>query len=144
MNTEQHGRTRPLGETTGTSERPAQHLAGSALTFDLTMESRQLRAEEAWRAGSHNAKTLVKERDFRVVAVAIKAGGRMQQHHAPGRISIQTLDGQIRIHLPDQTVDLAAGQLLTLGPGIVHDVEGIRESTFLLTIAWPEGLATES
>ncbi len=137
MATQPHGRSRPQGETTGTAERPAQHLAGPALTFDLTAEARQLRAEEAWRRGEHNAKTLMKEPDFRVVLVAAKSGGRMHEHQAPGRLSIQTLSGRIRIHLQGGSVDLPAGHLLTLEPGIVHDVEALADSDFLLTIAWP-------
>ena len=139
MAEQQHGRSRPLGETTGTPERPAQHLAGPTLTFDLGAEARQLRAEEAWRRGEHNAKTLTKEADFRVVLVAAKSGGRMREHQAPGRLSIQTLSGRIRIHLPGGSVDLPVGHLLTLEPGIVHDVEALAESDFLLTIAWRDG-----
>ncbi len=139
MASQEHGRSRPLGETTGTSERPAQHLAGPTLTFDLAAETRQLRAEEAWHRGEHNAKTLMKEADFRVVLVAAKSGGRMHEHQAPGRLSIQTLSGRIRIHLHSGSVDLPAGHLLTLEPGIVHDVEALAESDFLLTIAWPAG-----
>ncbi len=139
MATQPHGRARPEGETTGTAERPAQHLAGPTLAFDLAAEARQLRAEEAWRRGEHNAKTLMKEGDFRVVLVAAKSGGRMHEHQAPGRLSIQTLSGKVRIHLPGGSVDLPEGHLLTLEPAIVHDVEALAESDFLLTIAWPDG-----
>ena len=143
MATEEHGRARPLGETTGTAERPAQHLAGPTLTFDLAAEARQLRAEEAWRRGEHNAKTLMKEADFRIVLVAAKSGGRMRDHQAPGRLSIQILSGRVRVHLRSGSVDLPMGHLLTLEPGIVHDVEALAESDFLLTIAWPAGSSVE-
>ena len=139
MATPQHGRDRPLGETTGSAERPVQHLAGPTLTFDLAAEARQLRAEDAWRRGEHNAKTLMKEADFRVVLVAAKSGGRMREHQAPGRLSIQTLSGRVRVHLQGESVDLPVGHLLTLEPGIAHDVEALVESDFLLTIAWPNG-----
>ncbi len=139
MSTESTGRPRPLGQTTGGPQRPAQQLVGPVLTFDLAAEAKQLRAEGAWLHGSHNAKTLVKEPDFRVVLIAVKRGGRLQQHQAPGRISVQTLSGHLRLHLPDHSVDLPAGRLLTLEPSIVHDVEGVEESTFLLTVAWPAG-----
>jgi quercetin dioxygenase-like cupin family protein len=40
----------------------------------------------------------------------------------------------MRLVLPDRTAALAVGQLLVLEPGIVHDVEAIEDSTFLLTI----------
>ena len=132
------GRDHLPGETTGTSQRPAQRLAAPLLTFDLDAETEQLRREEAWQREDHNAITLVKESDFRVVLVAIKAGGKLREHHAPGRIAIQAISGYLRLHLPDETVELPAGHLLTLDRHMTHEVEAVEESTFLLTIAWPE------
>ncbi len=140
MSTQSTVRTRPLGQTTGGPLRPAQQLVGPFLTFDLTEEASRLRAEEAWRHGTHNAKTLVKEPDFRVVLIVAKRGTRLEQHHASGRVSVQTLSGHLRLHLPGHTVDLPAGHLLALEPDIVHDVEALEESTLLLTFAWPAGI----
>jgi quercetin dioxygenase-like cupin family protein len=131
-------RTHPRGETTGTSQRPAQRLDAPILTFDLFEELEQLRREETWQRETHNANTLVKEPDLRVVLIALKTGGRLGEHHSSGRLTIQTISGQIRLHLPDQTVDLPAGHLLALDSQIAHDVEALEESAFLLTIAWPE------
>ena len=62
----------------------------------------------------------------------------MEQHRAEGRISIQCLEGEIRIHLPNtQKAEMAAGDFLVLDCGIPHDVEALVESAFLLTICWP-------
>ncbi len=132
------GRDHLPGETTGTSQRPAQRLAAPLLTFDLDAETEQLRREEAWQREDHNAITLVKESDFRVVLVAIKAGGKLREHHSPGRIAIQAISGYLRLHLPDETIELPAGHLLTLDRHMAHEVEAVEESTFILTIAWPE------
>lgn len=63
------------GETTGTSERAPQRMAAPVLAFDLTHEEAQLHAEQAWRQGDRNAKTLVKEADFRMVLVTLRALG---------------------------------------------------------------------
>jgi quercetin dioxygenase-like cupin family protein len=46
------------------------------------------------------------------------------------------MEGRIRFNTAEGTVELAAGQMLTLESGIPHDVEGIVDSAFLLTIAW--------
>jgi quercetin dioxygenase-like cupin family protein len=62
----------------------------------------------------------------------------MNEHRAEGRVSIHALLGRICVHLPDKKVNLAVGQLLVLDCGMVHDVEAVEESAFLLTIAWPE------
>ncbi|MGD0466872.1 MAG: hypothetical protein ABSA54_00710 [Terriglobales bacterium] len=66
----------------------------------------------------------------------------MNDHRAEARISIQALRGKILLHVPDQkSVELSAGQLLTLDCGMHHDVEALEESAFLLTVAWPKGAA---
>ena len=110
-------------------------LAAPLLTLDLTHEIEQLRSEGRWQSG-HTAKTIAKYPDLRVVLIVVKAGGRLEKHRTEGRISVHTLDGRIRFNTPDRTVELAAGQMLTLEGGIPHDVDGIVDSAFLLTIAW--------
>ncbi len=127
----------PAGQTHGNPERPMHQVAHSSLTFDLAAEVEQLRAEEGWRQGMRNAKTLVKEPDLRIVVIVMRQGGRMEEHRAPGCISIQTLTGRLRLQMRDQTIDLPAGHVLMLDPDITHDVEALDESAFLLTIAWP-------
>jgi quercetin dioxygenase-like cupin family protein len=127
------------GTTSGSWERAPQELAGRILAFDLAVESAQVRSELSYQEGDRNANTLVKEPDFRIVLTALRPGTRVREHHADGRISVQTLRGRLRLHLPDQTVELPAGHLLALEAGIPHDVEALEESVFLLTIAWPSG-----
>ena len=124
------------GETTGTSERSPQRMAAPMLVFDLAHEEAQLHAEQAWRQGDRNAKTLVKEADFRVVLVALRAGARMEEHRAAGRISVQTLAGHVRLRIGGTIVELPVGRLASLERDVPHDVEAVEESAFLLTIAW--------
>ncbi len=125
----------PHGETTGTSERAPQQLAAPVLAFDLTHEVAQLHGQAAWQHGDRNAKTLVKESDFRIVLIALRVGARMEEHRAAGRISVQTLTGYLRLHACGETVDLSVGQLVSLERDVPHDVEAVEESAFLLTIA---------
>jgi hypothetical protein len=66
----------------------------------------------------------------------MKSGTRMRQHGAEGRISLQQLKGEVRIHLADRKVTLSTGQLLVLDCGVLHDVEALEESALLLTISW--------
>jgi quercetin dioxygenase-like cupin family protein len=132
------------GATTGSPQRPAERLAGPALTFDLAAKLAHLRHDARWEHPDHHADTLVHEPDFRIVLIAMKPHARLQDHHAAARISVQALEGRLRLHLPDQTVDLAAGHMLALAPDIRHDVEALEESAFLLTIARPGGANTEA
>ncbi len=137
MTTVQFTRNRPPGQTSATDERPPQQLAAPILTFDLLREVEQLRTERAWQLTDHNAKTLVKDPGLRVIIVAMKDGARLPEHHAPVRIVIQTLIGHLQIRLPEQTVQLPAGSMLTLEGNVAHDVEAVGESAFVLSLSWP-------
>ena len=115
-------------------------LAEPLLQFDLLEELRQLRHEDSWqRQTGRSSKTLAKYPDLRIILVLMKANTQMNEHRAEGRVSIHVLLGRICIHLPDQKVNLAVGQLLVLDCGMVHNVEALEESAFLLTISWPKG-----
>jgi quercetin dioxygenase-like cupin family protein len=118
-------------------------LADPVLQFDLSKEIEKLHTKESWgREAGRSSETLVKQDDFRVVLISMKAQTRMGEHRAEGRISIQTLQGRICIHLRDQKIELPAGRLLALDCGLYHDVESLEDSAFLLTMSWPKQHAT--
>lgn len=111
-------------------------MAAPYLEFDIANELEQLHREPGWRSG-HNAKTLVKYDDLRIVLMAVKAHARIPKHHSEGRISIHAVAGHIQVRAEGRTFDLPAGSLLTLDRGLPHDVEALVDSAILLTIAWP-------
>ena len=111
-------------------------LAGTALTFDLAAEAEALMREPTWQVHGHNAKTLVKHPDFRVVLISLKQGARMNEHSADQCVTIHALSGNLRIHLPDRTLDLSAGTLLALEQTVLHDVEARSDSVFVLSLGW--------
>jgi quercetin dioxygenase-like cupin family protein len=127
-------------DANGKQEKRREHevgiLTAPLLSFDLNREIEQLRSEARWQSG-HTAKTLVKYSDLRIVLVAMKPGGCLVRHRTDGRISIQTLIGHVRFCGADRTFELPAGHMMTLEREIPHDVEGVVDSAFLLTIAWP-------
>ncbi|MGA8766116.1 MAG: cupin domain-containing protein [Candidatus Acidiferrales bacterium] len=113
-------------------------LSRPLLQFDLNSELDQLRQDDSWvKSAGRSSKTLVKHADLRIVLIAMKANTRMHEHTATARISVQSLSGHIRVHLPEQVVDLPAGHLLALDQCVPHDVEATEESAFLLTVSWP-------
>lgn len=123
------------GSTQTGREHEAGTLSAPLSKLDLDREIQQLRSEGRWQSG-HTAKTLAKYPDFRVVLIIMKSGGRLEKHRTDGRISVQTLKGRIRFSTAERSVELVPGQMLTLEHDIPHDVEGMMDSAFLLTIAW--------
>ena len=130
-------RTRSVGETGGSPQRPPRRLTGSALSFDLAQEVATLHQEETWHRSDRNARTLIEEPGLRVVLTVLRAGTRIREHRTDGWVVIQTLEGYIRVQSPAETLDLVGSRLLGLQPGVPHDVEAIEQSAFLLTIAPP-------
>jgi quercetin dioxygenase-like cupin family protein len=124
------------GSTPTDRQRAVEVMNGPFLQFDLAAQVAGMRRETDWQEG-HNAKTIVKYPDFRVVLIALKAGGHLKEHKTGGRISIHAVSGRIRVHAAGQVFDLPPGQLLVLDRDVPHDVEALEESAFLLTIAWP-------
>lgn len=112
---------------------------GPFLTFDLAGEIRRLREEQYWQSG-RNSRTLVKYPDLRVVLTAIRAGTTIHQHQAAGRMSLQTVEGRLRMHAGTQEFYMPAGSMLVLDRDMPHDIVALADSAFLLTIAWPEDL----
>lgn len=119
-------------------------LASEVIRRDIADELEKLKEAPSWRRESgRSSETLVKYDEFRIVLVRMKPGSYMSHHRAEGPISIYVLQGKIRVHLPeDRMEDIEHGDLLTLERFLEHDVEALEESSFLLTIAWPEATST--
>ena len=112
-------------------------MAGSFLDCDLPAEIHRLHSETTWSTGQ-NARTLIKYDDFRIVLTALQANARLPEHKTEGRISVHVLSGHIQLKAAGRTFSLRPGGLLALDHGVLHDVEALEESAFLLTIAWPD------
>lgn len=128
--------TKPETEVANASELTRlPHLGDSILQFDISHEITQLRQEDSWqRSTGRSSKTLVKHPDFRIVLTLMKPGSSMHEHKTDARISIHAVMGRIKLHLPQRTVELSAGQLLALDSDVPHNVEAQEESAFLLTV----------
>lgn len=115
-------------------------LANEVIRRNIGSELQKLKRAPSWqRESGRSSETLVKYDEFRIVLVRMKPGSYMSHHRAEGPISVQAIQGKIRVHLPeDRFEELAPGDLLTLERCLEHDVEALEESAFLLTIAWPE------
>lgn len=122
--------------------RAVEPTEGTSLTIDIDSQIEQLRQENYWQIG-RNSKTLAKYADFRIVLTGIRANTRIQEHHAPGRISVQTVRGHLKMHANGREFDLPRGHMLVLDRAVAHDVEAVEDSAFLLTITWPEGHQAE-
>lgn len=107
------------------------------LRVDLMAVIGELRQEATWRLRGHNARTLAKYPDLRVVLVAMRERSRLHEHRTTAGITIQVLTGRVRLRVDGRAVELRFGDLLSIDRGLPHDVEAVDESAFLLTLSSP-------
>jgi quercetin dioxygenase-like cupin family protein len=82
----------------------------------------------------HRANILIKTNTIRVVLVTMIEGGELQEHTAPGPITIHALEGAIDVQVEGESNTLNAGELISLAPGVRHAVRCLKPGAFLLTI----------
>jgi quercetin dioxygenase-like cupin family protein len=105
--------------------------------FNLAKEMMDSERKKPWQNG-HTARTLFKKADFRMVLISMEKGSILKEHHADGTISVQVLKGSIRFIAQGETHTLRENSIVTLGASIKHQVEGLEDAAFLLTISWPD------
>jgi quercetin dioxygenase-like cupin family protein len=119
-------------------ERAERFSPADMHVFDLEAVVRELRQEPPYQKNGRNGTTLVKTPRLRQVLEVLRAGARLEEHTAPGPITLLLLDGELRFEAGAETVQLQPGRLLALPSESPHRVEALRDSTFLLTIEMEE------
>lgn len=85
-----------------------------------------------------NAKTsaLVKRDRFEAVRLIVLSGTTIPSHQVPGYLTLHCLEG--RVTLGPSAVELGAGDWVFLDRGAPHSIEGLEDSSLLLTIFFDE------
>lgn len=116
---------------------PSTMVQGHSAELDLRKEIEELHQSTDWQTGIAR-KLLIRYPDFQVTLRAMKANTRIPEHHNPGRICVHTVRGYIRMHADDRLIDLPQRKALVLDRAVIHDVEALEESAFLLTVVPPQ------
>jgi len=110
-------------------------LHGPLQSFDLDTEAARLRQEKAWQEGRRHAITLRKGEGLNVVLLVMKEGDRLDEHSAPGPVTLSVHEGRIRFSAADENIEAEAGTLLACDAGVRHSVEALGEAVCLLNVA---------
>ncbi len=97
-------------------------------------EIAMLKREPGWQHDNRLAKTLAKEGPLAVVLSLVRAGTTVREHHAAGPVTLQCLEGTIRLHYTGHPLELVAGEMIVLDAGIPHSHEAITDCAVLLTM----------
>lgn len=118
------------------TERP---MHAALQSFELEAEVQRLRSEKAWQQGRRNAITLRKGQRMNVVLLVMKAGDKLEEHAAPGPISLSVREGRIRFVTEEETVEAGPETLLRCDAGVRHSVEALDDAVCLLSVASGSG-----
>ena len=116
------------------SKPPGPFECGAFVNLDEELAKLSANASVGEEAG-RRTKLLAKYPEFRIVLITMKDGSRWEDHKTSSRIFVQVLRGHIWFHTPHGDFDLHTGGLLALDPGILHSVDSLEESAFLLTLS---------
>lgn len=84
---------------------------------------------------SGGSTALVKTDQFEAIHLVLAAGATLPPHQVAGRITLQCLDGSVRLSLEGKApVTLAQGDWLFLDRAEQHGVEAIEDARLLLTV----------
>ncbi len=114
------------------SERPSHGLLQS---FEPDAEVSRLREENAWQEGRRNAITLRKGEGSNAVLLIIKKGDRLDEHPAPGPITLSVHEGRIGFSTADEDVEAEAGTVLACDAGVRCSFEALSDTVCLLNVA---------
>ena len=110
-------------------------LAGDSLRFNLSEEIQRAVDPTALERTGRSGRTLVKDGPLRIALIVLAPGGAIPEHRTDGHVSVQVLRGDPRIRFNGAYYDLQAGDLITIGGGVPHDVASTGGADLLLTVS---------
>ncbi len=87
----------------------------------------------------HNEKpqvTPIISNDFsKEIRITLKKGVVMKEHKSKFPIAIHILKGQIKLGLPEQSINMNAGDIIGLEPNVVHELLAIDDTIVRLSLS---------
>lgn len=102
--------------------------------MDLNNFILEIKHEITWATTDHNSITIFKSDNTTVVLIGMHKNAELKRHKAYGNIHVQVLEGKINFCAEQQTVSLQKGQMIALKADILHSVQALDDSFFLLTV----------
>ncbi|MGE4198025.1 MAG: hypothetical protein AB7G11_12980 [Phycisphaerales bacterium] len=119
---------------------PSERFAVDHLVFDLAAEVAALESEAPKQHG-HRQKTLFKSAGRTVALFVLDAGAGLAEHAASGVVTVQAFEGELDVMAGTTAAaggtdyHLRPGMLLTMAPGVRHDVRAQTRAVFLLQVS---------
>jgi quercetin dioxygenase-like cupin family protein len=103
---------------------------------DLAHYSNILKEETAWEKNDRNGITLFKSDHLTVVFTALHPDAEIKDSEAKGALTIQVIEGKIKVEIGNEQFDISAGQVINLHHDTEHSIKAIDESMILISCAF--------
>lgn len=103
--------------------------------IDIPSFVKRIKKEKAWRKNDRNAITVFKSDKLRIVLVVMRKKAALTTEKPENIFSLQVLDGKVKLHAAEKTVDVSVNEMFVLHANIPYKIEAVKKSIFLLTIA---------
>ena len=87
------------------------------------------------KLGSARTSAIFKSRDLELMHLVLLAGKGLPSHKVDGEITIQCIEGRLKVSADGREQVLEAGDLLYLAGGMPHAVDALADSSALVTVA---------
>ena len=115
-------------------QHPEERFDPPQLQINLQDVAARLRNEPTAEYGKHRQETLYRYGPLTIALFVFEQGASMAQHKAEGVVTVQVLQGRLRMSADGERHDLPTGSLLVLAPGVSHDVLAMEPTRMLLTV----------
>ena len=115
-------------------EHPENRFSAPQHQMDLNQVAEKLLAEPLQGKRVHRQETIYKHSSATIALFLFEKGASLPEHVAEGVVSVQVLQGKLKMNVGGQQHELSAGQILVMAPGVHHDVYAQEPTRMLLTV----------
>ena len=115
-------------------QHPEERFRAAQHEIDLEQAAAELAAEPVAPPHRHRQKTLYRHGSLTLALFLFDEGAGLAEHKADGVVTIQVLQGRLKVSSEGKEHRLSPGQLLVLAPGVRHDVFAEQPTRMLLTV----------
>ena len=102
-------------------------MHGPLQRFDLATVVGRSTEKGAWQRVQRSSSTLRKGWSMNVVLLVMKAGDRLEEHAAPGPLSLSVRERRIRFAAGEEVVEAESDTLLNCGAGVRHSLDALSD-----------------
>lgn len=77
---------------------------------------------------------LVRTDDFEVMRLVLPQGKSVPEHHVPGEVTLQCIEGAVEVQAHDKTQQLQAGDLLYVPGNTPYALYALQNASVLMTM----------